>query len=142
MTRYLFTYGTLLSGLGHPMHEVLAKHADLLGPGYINGKLYDLGNYPGLVLSNNTKKVVFGEIYQVLDETELFRYLDDYEGCAGHSRQPHEYQRDLVSVHDAAEHSLLAWVYLYKQPVQHLSLIPTGDYLLHRNKGRLKFVSK
>lgn len=141
MTSYLFTYGTLLSGIHHPMHEVMLRYAELSGTGFINGKLYDMGNYPGLVLSNNVRKLVWGEIYRIHDEDELFRYLDDYEGCAQHSRQPHEYRRDLVSIHDTQEHSLLAWTYLYKQPIKHLPLIPTGDYLSHRNKGRLKIVN-
>ncbi len=141
MTSYLFTYGTLLSGMGHPMHEVLSRYAELLGPGFINGKLYEVGYYPGLVLSNNVKKIVWGEIYQIQDEVPLFRYLDDYEGCASHSRQPHEYRRDLVNIHDTPEHSLLAWTYLYKFPVNHLALIPNGDYLFYRNKGRLRTVN-
>jgi len=140
MTSYLFTYGTLLSGMGHPMHEVLTHYAELAGPAYINGKLYELGQYPGLVLSNNTRKVVWGEVYRIHTEGELFRYLDDYEGCASHNRKPHEYRRDLVTIHDADGHSLLAWAYLYKKPVNHLQLIPNGDYLSYRNKGRLKAV--
>ena len=140
MTSYLFTYGTLLSGMGHPMHEVLIHFAELAGPAYINGKLYELGQYPGLVLSNNVKKVVWGEVYRIHTEDELFRYLDDYEGCASHCRKPHEYRRDLVTIHDADGHSLLAWAYLYKKPVNHLQLIPNGDYLSYRNKGRLKAV--
>ena len=141
MTPYLFTYGTLLSGLGHPMQELMMNYAELLGTGFINGKLYEIDNYPGLVLSNNVKKVVWGEIYRVHDADELFRYLDEYEGCATHSRRPHEYQRDMVSVHNTPEHSLLAWTYLYKHPISHLHRIPTGDYLSFRNKGRLKIVS-
>ena len=141
MTSHLFVYGTLLSGMTHPMHDVLSQYAELLGRGYINGKLYDLGNYPGLVLSNNQQKRVWGEIYHIREENELFRYLDDYEGCGRHSPRPHEYQRDMVSIHDSEEHGLLAWTYLYKRPVRHLPLIPHGDYLYYRNKGHLKLVN-
>jgi len=141
MTSYLFTYGTLLSGLGHPMYEFIERHASLLGIGQINGKLYEVLDYPALVLSNNIKKIVKGELYLIEDEQELFKYLDEYEGCAPHSRKPYEYQRDLVSVHDSEQHSLLAWTYLYKNPVTHLHLIPNGDYLAYRNKGRLRIVS-
>lgn len=122
------------------MHEILLRYAELTGTGYINGKLYELGHYPGLVLSNNVQKIVWGEIYKIHDDEALFRYLDDYEGCASNSRKPHEYRRDMATIHDTPEHSLLAWVYLYKQPVNHLQLVPHGDYLLFRNKGRLKTV--
>lgn len=141
MISYFFTYGTLLSGLGHPMHELLERHATFVSTGHINGKLYEVLDYPALVLSNNVKKIVKGEIYRIQDEDALFKYLDEYEGCAPHSRKPNEYQRDMVSIHDSQQHSLLAWAYLYKYPVGHLHLIPTGDYLACRNKGRLRIVN-
>ena len=140
MTSHFFSYGTLLSGIQHPMHELMLQYAELSGTGFINGKLYDLGNYPGLVLSNNVKKIVWGEIYLIRDEDKLFQYLDDYEGCARYSPKPFEYERNLVSIHDTPQHSLLAWTYLYKLPVRHLPLVPNGDYLSYRNKGRLKLV--
>lgn len=139
MTSCLFIYGTLLSGIGHPMHELLTRYARLAGTGHIHGKLYEIADYPGLVLSNNARNIVWGEIYAVKDAAPLFKYLDEYEGCAPRSRRPHEYQRDLVTIHDAAQHSLLAWTYLYKHPVNHLQRIPTGDYLAYRHKGRLRF---
>lgn len=138
----LFTYGTLLRGIGHPMYELIERYAIFEGTGFINGKLYEVANYPALVLSNNIKKVVWGEIYRVQDEQTLFKYLDEYEGCTPHSRKPHEYQRDLVSVYDSEQRSLLAWAYLYKYPAAHLHLIPGGDYLAYRNKGRLKIVHR
>jgi len=138
MISYLFTYGTLLSGIAHPMHELIESYASLQGVGHINGKLYDVGGYPGLVLSNNAKKVVKGEIYLIQNETMLFKYLDDYEGCAAFSRKPYEYQRDIVTVRDEQDHNLLAWTYLYKRPVEQLQLISAGDYLSYRYQGRLK----
>lgn len=141
MTSYLFTYGTMLSGIKHPMHELLEHYATLVGAGHINGKLFEVDDYPALVLSNNVKKIVWGEIYRVQDEPVLFKYMDEYEGCAPHSHKPYEYQRDLVTIHDEKQHSLLAWTYLYKHPVGHLHLIPTGDYLAYRNKGRLRIVN-
>lgn len=142
MTPYLFTYGTLLSGIGHPMYEFIERYASFCGPGQIHGQLYEVSDYPALVLSNNSKKIVRGEIYRVRDADALFKYLDDYEGCAPHSRRPYEYQRNLVTIHDARQHSLLAWTYLYKYAVGQLALIPSGDYLAYRNKSRLKMVNR
>ncbi len=140
MTPYLFAYGTLLSGIGHPMHELIDHYATFSGLGYINGKLYEVADYPALVLSNNVKKIVKGEIYKIQDEGTLLKYLDEYEGCSPKSRKPYEYRRNLVMIHDADHHSFLVWTYLYQYPVSHLHLIPTGDYLAYRNKGRLKMV--
>ncbi|MDH5409639.1 MAG: gamma-glutamylcyclotransferase [Gammaproteobacteria bacterium] len=141
MTSTLFVYGTLLSGIGHPMNELMQQFASLKGEGYISGRLYDLNEYPGLVLSNNENKKVWGELYEIQNETELFKYLDDYEGCAPHSPDPHEYHRNIVTVHDTSHAGLLAWTYLYTQAVTRLNPIPNGDYLEYRNKGRLRFVN-
>lgn len=145
MTSNLFVYGTLLRDLAHPMHEILEQFANRQGTGYINGKLYDIANYPGLILSNNVRKVVWGEIYTIDDSIALFDLLDKYEGCAPHSRKPFEYKRDVVTIHhvdgSTNDDAILAWCYLYKKPVNHTQLIPCGDYLSFRNHG-LKRVSK
>lgn len=141
MTENLFVYGTLLSGLGHPMHEVLDRYAHFINPGYINGKLYTVNDYPGLILSNNSRKVVWGEIYRVDNATVVFDLLDQYEGCSARSPRPYEYQRNLVTIQDVHNDGMLAWCYLYKRPVYHGQLIPAGDYLAFRNKGMQKIVN-
>lgn len=135
MTPNLFVYGSLLRGFGHPMHEVLQRYAVYQGPGYINGKLFDIGDYPGLILSNNVRKVVEGEIYTIRDEDNLFLLLDRYEGCDKHAEQPCEYQRDVVTINNDEDITMLAWSYLYKHPVENNRLIPDGNYLTYRNKG-------
>lgn len=141
MTSNFFVYGTLLSGIDHPMHELMQQFAVLKGEGYITGRLYDVSDYPGLVLSNNVQKQVWGELYEIQNEAALFKTLDDYEGCAPDSSEPHEYQRSIVTVHDASHAALLAWTYLYIQPVTLLKRIVEGDYLEYRNKGRLRVVN-
>ncbi len=55
MNDHLFVYGTLLSGVGHSMHRVLARHAELVGEGFFNGRLYRVGHYPGAVPSVASK---------------------------------------------------------------------------------------
>ncbi|MDH5181639.1 MAG: gamma-glutamylcyclotransferase [Gammaproteobacteria bacterium] len=141
MTGHLFVYGTLLSGLHHPMHDLMVQHARFVAPGYINGRLYEIDNYPGLVLSNNPRMIVRGEIYAVADAARLFEYLDQYEGCSTHSARPYEYQRDMVTIHDSHGDTLLAWCYLYKRCIKQAKLIPVGDYLAFRNKGLRRIVN-
>ena len=46
---YLFVYGTLRRGGGAPLSKLLGQQADLVGLGTFQGKLYDLGYYPGVV---------------------------------------------------------------------------------------------
>ena len=47
-SKYLFIYGTLLNG-DNEFGVYLRKHSRPYAPGYFNGHLYDLGEYPGAV---------------------------------------------------------------------------------------------
>ena len=49
MRPLLFVYGSLLSRVRHPMGTRLRGEARLLGQATIQGRLYSLGRYPGLV---------------------------------------------------------------------------------------------
>jgi len=69
----LFVYGTLLSQGGHAS---LLGGCELLGSGVVEGLLYDLGDYPALVLGPGA--AVHGEFWCCPPET-LDR-LDAYEG--------------------------------------------------------------
>ena len=44
----LFVYGTLLAATGYPEVDAAMASGRLLGPAYIHGRLYDLGDYPGV----------------------------------------------------------------------------------------------
>ena len=49
MNPHLFVYGTLLSTAGHPMGVRLRREARLIGAASIQGRLYRVSWYPGLV---------------------------------------------------------------------------------------------
>ena len=111
-TEYLFVYGTLRRRAGHPMHRLLRHHARYLGEGQVQGRLHDLGGYPGLVLDPRAPAVE-GEIYAIANPRPLFRQLDDYEGCSPRHRRPHEYRRILAPVEGPDGTPLQAWLYEY-----------------------------
>lgn len=73
----IFVYGTLKRGCKN--HAQMAGQTYLAdarsGAGY---RLYDLGDYPGLVPDENDRDGVLGEIWSV-DEAAL-RRLDQFEG--------------------------------------------------------------
>ena len=105
----LFVYGTLLSGLGFPMHDELAKRARLFGTGVISGQLVAISWYPGLI---DEPGEVTGELYEAEDEAALLDFLDRYEGCHPDDPEPHEYLRRRCRVRlevDGATRD--AWVY-------------------------------
>ena len=46
--RHLFVYGTLRRAVMHPMHATLSRAAEFAGAAMLPGRLYDLGEYPGV----------------------------------------------------------------------------------------------
>src|SRR2546423_8906145 len=79
MSDYLFAYGTLAE---KPPAEISAVVGQLkpIGEGYVFGRLYDAGEYPGAVLDGGTRSRVFGKIFQLSPGRAVLKQLDSYEG--------------------------------------------------------------
>lgn len=73
---HLFVYGTLRSGGGA---AGLLRGCRLVGRGTVAGTLYDLGEYPALVLDGGG--IVEGEVWGC--PTDVLDRLDEYEGVPG-----------------------------------------------------------
>ena len=131
MCKFLFVYGTLRQALGGRANELLARQSDFVGDGTIKGKLYNLGSYPGAVLSPDCSTMIRGEIYELRKPEVALNALDIYEGFTGLSPL---FLRDQVSVFRETEPSLRAWVYVYVRAVDKDKLIPSGDYLEFLNQ--------
>lgn len=106
----LFVYGTLRSDSGHPMHEVLARGAVLVGRGRVEGAIVDLGEYPGLVLER--AGTVDGELWRVRDAS-LWATLDAYEGIGPDAEVPESYERVRVAVALDDGTRVTAWTYAW-----------------------------
>src|SRR5206468_11981026 len=76
----LFVYGTLRKQVKHPTHQILARHGSYIGMGVFQGRLYNLGRYPGGVASAEKSDRVIGEGYELELITEALEFLDDYDG--------------------------------------------------------------
>jgi gamma-glutamylcyclotransferase (GGCT)/AIG2-like uncharacterized protein YtfP len=114
---YLFVYGTLRPACGHPMARFLAERGRLLGGARVQGRLYDLAWYPGLVGTTAADEWVQGDLYELNDpETTLADASAQFERC-------------LVPVVRDSEGQLTAWVYLYRGEVREEERIASGDYL-------------
>ena len=125
----LFVYGTLMRGYAHPMAQLLSRSADFLGEARCRGRLYLVKHYPGLVLSNDTTEVVFGELYRLRAPIELLREFDMYEACGEGFAAPTEYIRQMLLVTSGDGAASEAWTYLYNWPVTHLPRIASGRFL-------------
>ncbi len=121
---YLFVYGTLRPGCGHPMATFLAGCARLLGSGRINGRLYRCGWYPGLLPAENPEDWVHGDLFDVTSADGTLAELDRYENDASDLFE----RREVLVVRDSGERCT-AWVYFFRGKVDPAKRIASGDYL-------------
>ena len=105
-----------------------AQEATFVGYARIQGRLFDLGEYPGLVLSGDPGAWVRGEVYALANPRETLSRLDDYEGCGPNSPKPHEFERVDESVVLDSGASARAWVYVYGGSTANKREIVSGDY--------------
>lgn len=124
----LFVYGTLMRGFDHPMAQLLSRSADFLGEARCRGRLYLVKHYPGLVLSDVSDDVVFGELFRLRQPAELLREFDMYEACGEGFSEPTEYVRQMLAVTRADGAVTEAWTYVYNWPVTNLPRIASGRF--------------
>jgi gamma-glutamylcyclotransferase (GGCT)/AIG2-like uncharacterized protein YtfP len=129
MNARLFVYGTLLSTAGHPMGARLRRQARLIGEASVQGQLYDLGRYPGLVETADAQERVQGELYALNDPGAALTWLDAYEGIVPGCHDQSEYQRAERPVRLAGGEEVAAWVYLYRNDARRLQPISSGRWL-------------
>ncbi|MDH5612448.1 MAG: gamma-glutamylcyclotransferase [Gammaproteobacteria bacterium] len=130
-TEFIFVYGTLCGSTASRMRETLMPHCDYVSNGYMQGKLYDVGQYPGAVESQYSADRVYGELYKIVDCDSVLTGLDEYEECTDHFPEPHEYIRQQLPIILAGGDSVIAWIYIFNHDISRLKHIKTGDYLAY-----------
>jgi gamma-glutamylcyclotransferase (GGCT)/AIG2-like uncharacterized protein YtfP len=80
LIRHLFAYGTLQAGLAPPEVAPIVAKLRPIGEGFVYGKLYDLGNYPGAVIDPASAWIIYGTVYELPEDAETLCRLDAYEG--------------------------------------------------------------
>ena len=70
----------------------------------MRGRLYDLGEYPGMRLATADEEWVYGELHELRDETILAE-LDQHEG-------PEFPRQKCIAITDSGT-EVRAWVYAY-----------------------------
>ncbi len=105
MWSHLFVYGTLRRQTGSRISRWLSSLATPLGPARMKGYLYDLGDFPAMVLAGNAGDWVSGELYKLHDPAQTLPVLDRYEGP--------QFRRAVADayLHDGS--SVRCFVYLY-----------------------------
>lgn len=137
--RHLFVYGSLRSGFNSPAYTYISKYFTLMGTAYVQGKLFQLPDFPAGVPTND-QSLIKGELYTIKIPAECswaIAQLDDYEGVQPEDGQPALYRRALTKVQFNHE-DIQAWIYWYNGSVDEGHLIEGGDLLAYlQQKGHL-----
>jgi gamma-glutamylcyclotransferase (GGCT)/AIG2-like uncharacterized protein YtfP len=130
----LFVYGTLRAFVAGAAGARLRRHSCLVGYARVAGRLYDLGDYPGLVEPRRAREWVTGELYRLKKPRLTLRGLDRYE--SGAWPVPPRFVRERATAYLAAGTRRRVWLYRYRGPVQAQCRIAGGDYERHRADRR------
>jgi gamma-glutamylcyclotransferase (GGCT)/AIG2-like uncharacterized protein YtfP len=122
---HIFVYGTLRRQMSHPLSHLLVRHGVFVGTGIFQGKLYDLGRYPGAVPSKTKTDLITGEVYCLQQPDKVLELLDEYEGP--------RFKRSQVTIFYGEDRPISAWIYLYARSVAGRRIISSGDYVQYRN---------
>lgn len=115
MKRYLFAYGTLQPGQAPPEIAHAVGRLRLIGPGFVRGRLYRMGNYPAAVLSNKGS-LIHGQVFQLADDSELLARLDEYEGFNSNDPESSLFVRqERPVVLEKGKRKVTCWIYTYNR---------------------------
>ncbi len=125
MEDYVFVYGSLMRGFEPHESMSVSERAEFLGEARVVGTLYDLGEYPALVRTE--EGTVEGELYRPKDE-KLIDDLDHYEEFYPDAVEESLFVRTYVNVVDR---DLQAWAYVYNDDEPDGGEIESGSWRKH-----------
>lgn len=138
---HLFVYGSLRSGFRNPAYQYIANYFTLVDEAVVQGKLYDNGEYP-VAIPTQQDTFITGELY-LAKSKEAFEWaisqLDDYEGLNVENGETPSCKRVLVDAY-VNKKPVTSWIYWYAEDVEQMEEIVTGDimkYLQEKNKPNL-----
>ncbi len=136
MTDLLFVYGTLMNNIQSNIAGYLHQNSDFVGEGSLQGRLYDLGNYPGAIYDMQADSCVYGHMFRIFDPENMLKRLDFYEGISLLQPDKNEYRRELVPV-EVNKKPVHCWAYLYNFSTESLEEITEGNYLIYLKSNEL-----
>lgn len=129
---YLFIYGSLITGSGIRHVDQIVTRATRVCSGFVHAKMYDLGAYPGVVLSAKKREMVHGLVLRICSQD--WPSLDQYEGYDPNNRPQSEFVRDHVDVFEEPLCSAFnTWIYLYNRKPLLGKRVLSGDYVKFRS---------
>jgi gamma-glutamylcyclotransferase (GGCT)/AIG2-like uncharacterized protein YtfP len=125
---FLFVYGTLMHSVNNPMAQLLRANSSHVGPAQMQGKLYRISWYPGVIDSAAGCDIVRGDLFKLHGDIQnVMVKLDAYEGIGDDFKKPYEYSREVRDVsHNGKVQA--AMVYIYRWDISASEHLPDGQF--------------
>lgn len=129
MINHFFLYGTLMSGEQRFNYPALVPLRKSIQNARVEGAaLYDLGEYPGMVLHEGENSCVYGELHEFASIEKAIKIVDRLERFNPTDLKNSLFRREEVTVTLGNGEKLKAWAYIYNQPLKNAKRIPSGDW--------------
>lgn len=129
---FLFVYGSLMREARGPMgareRGRLEAEADYVGRGWVAGRLFNLGAYPGLIAAGIRDERVSGDVFRLAREAVTLAWLDVYEGIRPEAPGRAPYRRVIRAIDMVDGRRIEAWLYLYRGPGPRWRQIHSGHW--------------
>jgi gamma-glutamylcyclotransferase (GGCT)/AIG2-like uncharacterized protein YtfP len=136
VTHHLFVYGTLSPQHAPPEIAATVRRLRPVGAASVRGRLYDLGEYPGAILSKSSRSVIRGEVFELPSDSQTLSSLDNYEGFEPGKPGSSLFVRRTWSVVMDDGTRLRCWVYVYNGDTRRALPVRNGRYTRRRRGGR------
>lgn len=128
MSQHLFIYGTLRPGLAPDEVACAVSTLRAVGEGFVRGTLYDLGEYPGVVLNSSSSNRIYGTVFELPSDARVLNALDVYEGFNPEAVAKSLFVRVEQVVELADGRAVACWVYVYNLDPVGARVIAGGRY--------------
>ncbi len=131
----IFVYGTLKEDMLSEVMPQIKPFIQFGGKGYVQGRLYDVGAFPGAKPARLKDKKVYGQLLSIKSgfENKVLNELDEYEAYHPADVAHSLFKRKKVKVFTTGAVND-AWIYWYNQPVTNKKVINDGHYKTPLNK--------
>jgi gamma-glutamylcyclotransferase (GGCT)/AIG2-like uncharacterized protein YtfP len=136
MTGHLFVYGTLSPRNAPPEIAATVSRLRPVGSASVRGRLYDLGEYPGAVLSEKSRTLIRGEVFELPGDRNTLTALDNYEGFEPTKPSSSLFLRRVWPVTMDDGKRVRCWVYIYNGTTKGAPALRNGRYSRRRVSRR------
>ena len=126
----IFVYGTLRNGMLNQVVPLLSSYVHIDSKGFVNGKLFDTGEFPAAKPNKLSKTRIYGEVLMIDDGKieKVLNVLDDYEEIDEKAPQKSLFRRKIVDVNITNGKKVKAWIYWYNKNTKGFKELKGGIY--------------